>query len=80
MLLSVSAGTPNKTVEVPNLVGLSRSDALVKLWLAELSVAEVTEEPSLLPVGSVIRQSHVAGTLVSAGTPVTLVVSGGEIE
>ncbi len=75
--LSVSAGTPGKTVEVPDLVGLSRSDALVKLWLAELRLEGVTEEPSPLPVGSVIRQSHVAGTLVSAGTSLTLVVSAG---
>ena len=75
VVLSVSAGPEQKSVAVPDLLGLSRSDALVALWTAELSVAEVVEEESDLPVGTVIRQSHVPKTLVPAGTKITLYIS-----
>lgn len=80
VVLSVSAGVPKKTVKVPDLIGLSRADALVALWLEQLSVREVIQEPSELPEGVVIRQSHLPGTLVTAGTAVTLYVSGGAAE
>lgn len=73
--LSVSAGLPLKSVTVPDLRGLSRSDALVQIWLAELAVAGVIEEPSFETEGTVIRQSHQPGTLVPAGTKLTLYVS-----
>lgn len=73
--LSVSAGTPNKTVTVPDVRGLSRSDALVQLWLSQLAVGDVVEEISDAAEGTVIRQSHQPGTLVTAGTKVTLYVS-----
>lgn len=73
--LTVSAGTPNKTVTVPELRGLSREDALVRVWLSELSVKEVIEVESEEAGGVVIRQSHMPGTLVLAGTEITLYVS-----
>ena len=75
--LFVSAGTPQKTVQVPDLCGLSRADALVKLWLCELGVKEVREIESEEPVGCVIDQSHRPGTLVLAGSEITLYVSRG---
>ncbi len=77
VILTVSAGTQTKTVAVPDLKGLSRSDALVQLWLSQLSVGEVVEEDSFEAIGTVIRQSHQAGTVVTAGTRVTLFVSRG---
>ena len=73
--LFVSAGAEQKSVTVPNLLGLSRSDALVKLWTAELGVAEVIEIDSPAPYGTVVRQSHQPNTLVPAGTKITLYVS-----
>jgi serine/threonine-protein kinase len=73
--LSVSAGPEQKSVKVPDLIGLSRSDALVKLWTAELMAGDVVEEASELPPGTVIRQSHQPATLVPAGTKITLYVS-----
>lgn len=73
--LYVSRGQPAKSVKVPDLRGLSRSDALVALWLSGLKVGEVIEEASLEESGRVIRQSLQAGTLVALGSTVTLYVS-----
>ena len=44
--LTVSSGEVQKTVAVPNLCGLSRADALIRLWLCQLNVGEVVEVPS----------------------------------
>ena len=73
--LTVCTGTPSKTVTVPDLYGLSRSDALVLLWTSQLGVMDVIEEDSDLPEGTVIRQSHRPGTTVIANTRVTVTVS-----
>lgn len=74
--LLVSAGEPQASVKVPDLKGLTRVQALVLLWRSQLSVGEVVEELSLRePSGTVLRQSHVAGTLVAAGTKITIYVA-----
>ena len=73
--LTVSVGTPAQTVKVPDLIGLSRADALVQLWLSQLSVGDVVDVPANASDGTVIRQSHRAGTTVRAGTRVTLYVA-----
>ncbi len=73
--LTVSAGEPAKTVEVPDLKGLSRADALIRLWTSQLAVGEVIEEASDKEEGTVIRQSHQPGTVVMAGTKIKLYVS-----
>ncbi len=78
VVLYVSAGVAQKSVPVPVLYGLSRSDALVQIWLAQLAVGEITEEPSDAPVGTVIRQSHQAGTLVAGGTRISFVIACAE--
>ncbi|MBR3895027.1 MAG: PASTA domain-containing protein [Clostridia bacterium] len=75
VVLNVSGGIPTGTVTVPDLAGLSRSDALIALWTAQLAVREVVEVDSDAPAGSVIRQSHRPGTVVAAGTGMTLYVS-----
>ena len=73
--LSVSAGAPAVTVTVPNVCGMERGEALTALWLSQLSVGEVIEEDSAEAAGTVIRQSHPSGTVVMAGTKMTLYVS-----
>ena len=73
--LTVSQGTVPKTVSVPQLCGLSRADALIRLWLCGLNVGEVVEMPSSAPAGSVFRQSHTEGTVVLPGTKITIYVS-----
>lgn len=76
--LYVSAGMPQKSVEVPDLKGLSRSDALVRLWMSGLALSSVEEVKSDQPVSTVVGQSHRPGTLVAAGTGIVLYVSAGE--
>lgn len=73
--LTVSSGEVQKTVAVPNLQGLSRSDALIRLWLCQLNVGEVVEVPSSEISGTVIRQSHAEGTIVLPGTKITIYIS-----
>ena len=78
--LTVSAGVPTESVTVPDLCGLSKSDALMRLWLAKLSLGEVYETDSEAPTGQVVRQSHRAGTVVVAGTRVDLTFSRAGVE
>ena len=73
--LTVSLGEKQQTVTVPNLCGLSRADALIRLWLCQLNVGEVVELPSDAAPGTVIRQSHTEGTVVLPGTKITIYVS-----
>ena len=73
--LTVSCGETQQTVTVPNLCGLSRADALIRLWLCRLNVGEVVEAFSNAPKGTVFRQSHTAGTVVLPGTKITIYIS-----
>lgn len=73
--LTVSRGEEQKTVTVPELCGLTRADALIRLWLCQLNVGEVVEAPSDAPSGTVFRQSHAAGTVVLPGTKITIYIS-----
>ena len=73
--LTVSQGEKQSTARVPNLCGLSRSDALIRLWLCQLNVGEVVEVASNAPAGTVFRQSHTEGTVVLPGTKITIYVS-----
>jgi serine/threonine-protein kinase len=73
--LTVSQGKEQKTVQVPELCGLTRADALIRLWLCQLGVGEVIEAPSSAPLGTVFRQSHAAGTVVLPGTKITIYIS-----
>jgi serine/threonine-protein kinase len=73
--LTVSLGEKQKTVSVPNLCGLSRADALIRLWLCQLNVGEVIEAPSNAPFGTVFQQSHAEGTVVLPGTKITIYIS-----
>lgn len=73
--LTVSFGEKQKTVSVPNLCGLSRADALIRLWLCQLNVGEVIEAPSNAPLGTVFQQSHAEGTVVLPGTKITIYIS-----
>lgn len=75
VILTVSAGIPVQSVTVPDFRGKTRSEALVDLWLSRLSLSEVVETESDAPEGTVVGQSHPAGSLVPAGTRVALYVS-----
>lgn len=75
--LTVSEGTPTATVTVPDVRGLSRSDAAMELWRCGLVTDSVLEVDSELPTGTVVRQSHQPDTAVAKGTRLTLYVSHG---
>lgn len=76
--LVVSAGVPHESVRVPELRGLTRSEALVQLWLSGLSLGEAVELSPSGAGGRVVRQSHPAGTLVLGGTPITVYIGADE--
>ena len=73
--LTVSSGEAQKTVTVPDLCGLSRADALIRLWLCQLNAGEVVEVSSNETAGTVIRQSHATGTVVLPGTKITIYIA-----
>jgi len=79
--LAVSDGVPSESVRVPDLCGLTRSEALVQIWLAKLTVGEIVEDAPLDgSTGRVVRQSHRAGTLVLSGTAITVYIGPSEQE
>ena len=78
--LTVSTGTPSAVATVPSVVGLAQSEAIVQLWLHEISLDRIVEIDADAPAGTVVAQSLVAGTRVTASSKITLYVSrfGGE--
>lgn len=78
IVLRVSKGQEIKNVTVPNIVGLSESDAKIKLQDSELTVGAVTRsESKKYAEGTVITQTVSAGKEVQSGTVVNFVVSSG---
>jgi len=74
--LVVSTGPCNAVV--PDVVGLTQAAAMTAITAAGLYVGTVTEQCSdTVPAGSVISQNPVAGTVVTEGSTVNLVVSSG---
>ncbi len=74
--LTVSLGP--QPVPVPDVVGMTQSAAESAITGATLAVGTITQGYSpTVPVGSVISESPVAGTLAVPGTPVNLVISLG---
>ncbi|HOT23027.1 MAG TPA: Stk1 family PASTA domain-containing Ser/Thr kinase [Thermoleophilia bacterium] len=72
----VSSGAPQ--VEVPDLTGMMRADAIATLVALGLKVGTVTSEPSTTyDVDQVMRQDPGEGEKVDKGTAVDLVVSSG---
>lgn len=72
----VSKGS--RTVEVPNVQGLSEADARQRLVQAGLQVGKVEEKPHpTAPAGTVLSQSPAPRQRVNRDAPVDLVVSKG---
>lgn len=75
--LTVSKGI-STTVTVPNVVGLSRTQAENSLGTAQLTVGTVSDAYSAsLPVNSVLSQYPAPGTQAVTGSAVNLVVNRG---
>ena len=75
--LYIHAGQNVRTVAVPDLIGLSRSDALLRIFRAGLTVTEETGETY---GGTVVGQSPTAGSVVTVGSRVTITVETGSTE
>ncbi len=79
IVISLGPETGETTVEVPDVVGMSASDAASELNSAGLSVGSIGYYlySDTVPDGHVISQSPGAGTEVDPGTEVDLVISMG---
>ncbi len=77
--LYVSIGPAVKMVKVPNLVGLSRDQAIERLEAEGLSINEIEIVNSEQEVGTVIWQSINPGGEVEAHTAISIQVSGGTV-
>ncbi|MGM9539412.1 Stk1 family PASTA domain-containing Ser/Thr kinase [Anaerovibrio sp.] len=75
--ITVSLGEKKKDVTVQNYAGLSVESAKSNLEANGLSLGGVTEEASSKPKGTVISQSPAAGTSLTEGGSVSLVISSG---
>ena len=76
--IGTSGCVPPSLVTIPDVVGLTQSAAEVAIVAAGLSVGTITTQSSkTVPAGSVISQAPEAGTEVTPGTEVDLVVSEG---
>jgi len=77
--VATTGGNPSTMqVAVPNVVGLTQASATTLITGAGLVVGTLTNIASnTVPAGDVISETPTAGTLVSAGSPVNLVISTG---
>lgn len=70
--LWVGVGKAPKICVVPTLTGLSRSQALLELAAAGLTLGEIKETDA--DCDTVVSQSHPAGTHVLAGTKISMTI------
>ena len=64
-------------VEVPDVAGLNRDQALARLSEAGLALGRVADEPSSQPPGTIFDQDPPTGTTVSVGTIIHVVAAQG---
>jgi PKD repeat protein len=78
--IGTSGCVPPPLVTIPDVVSLTQSAAEAAILAASLSVGTVTTQSSnTVPAGSVISQAPAAGSEVTPGTEVDLVVSVGAL-
>ncbi|MBR3423077.1 MAG: PASTA domain-containing protein, partial [Clostridia bacterium] len=77
IILFVSRGPEQGDISVPDFTGKTEAEALVLLAQLRLSAGNVIYERSDKDSGTIIAQSILPGTKVTAHTPVDLNVSGG---
>ena len=76
--ITVSFSSGSATVEVPDVTGMAQSDARKKIEAAGLAWGDVsTEDAPGTPEGHVVRSDPVAGTSMSRGETVSIVLSSG---
>ena len=67
-----------KQIEVPNLVGMSKSDIITKLNKLDLKYSFVYKNSNSVAVDKAISQSISSGSKVSNGTTITVTLSSGK--
>jgi len=78
IVLYISRGQEIKNINVPNIIGLTESEAKIKLNACDLVVGTITKsESTKYPAGIVITQTVSAGKEVQTGTVVSFVISSG---
>ena len=78
IILYVSSGKTQ--VVVPNVAGMTEAEAQLALQNAKLSLGSITEgTSSRLLKGQVISTDPIAGTSVSEGTVINLLISNGQV-
>jgi serine/threonine-protein kinase len=75
VILTISIG--KKNFEVPNVYGLTESQADIKLEEKNLVITHEYEDNSDIPAGEVIRTEPERETMVTAGTEVKVIISKG---
>ncbi|MCX5771476.1 MAG: PASTA domain-containing protein, partial [Candidatus Hydrogenedentes bacterium] len=75
--VSLIVSTGSVQTAVPNVVGLTRTQAQLAITLAGFALGSVVGQESTLPVNQVISQIPSAGTLAAPGTEVDLIISAG---
>ena len=79
VVLTISAGPAEKTVAVPDLRGMTESDAKAKLEASNLKAGTVTEDYSdSVTKGDVLSQSYSPGTEIGENSSVNFVISLGK--
>jgi len=74
----ISNGPENKEVIVPDVVGMSKADAVKELEAAKLTLGNTSKDYSDNYLeGDVMNQSYEAGTKIAAGSPVDITLSLG---
>ena len=80
LTLFISTGSTVTYGTVPDVVGMTRVDAVTEIRANCLEVDRVTGTASdTVPVGTVIRSAPIAGTVAPCGTKIDLVVSTGPV-
>ncbi|MBQ6676656.1 MAG: protein kinase [Clostridia bacterium] len=77
VVLFVSRGPEEGDIAVPDLIGKTEAEALILLSKMRLSVGNVIYERSDKDSGTILSQSILPDTMVTAHTPIDLNVSGG---
>ncbi len=75
--VSIAVSTGPSTEEVPDVKGLSGTQAVHKLTQAGFKPTTQNRSSATVPSGSVISTEPSQGTVVRAGSPVTVLVSSG---
>lgn len=78
--LTVSLGPQFIYCSVPDLLGLSETEALSRVKSLGLTVGDISYAPSALPIGTVISQTLTARASVREGTSLGFTVSAGAHE